>query len=105
MAILRNAKSSFCANTGAVGVLVVNGQPTAQGDLTEVGSSIQASVSSGDVVAAIIHTVPKFNEISCIRLGELSVALLECDPAYQAIGGKLGGRLAIPRSTPERTRL
>ena len=82
IAVLRNVDLNFCPNTSAVGMLVINGQPTAQGDLTAIGSSLQSSVSSGDVVVAIIHTVPKFNDISCVRLGELSVVLLECDPAY-----------------------
>lgn len=82
IAVLRNVDSSLCPNTGAVGMLVVNGQPTAQGDLTSVGSSIQSEVSKGDVLVAIVHTVPLFNDISCIRLGELSVVLLECDPGY-----------------------
>ena len=82
IAVLRTVDSTLCPNTGAVGMLVVNGQPTAQGDLTAVGSSIQSSVSQGDVVAAIVHTVPKFNDLSCVRLGELSVVLFECDPVY-----------------------
>jgi hypothetical protein len=80
-AVLRNVESSLCPNTGAVGVLVVNGQPTAQADLTEVGSAIRSEVNPGDVVAAIIHTVPKLNEIVCVRLGELSVVLELCEPA------------------------
>jgi len=79
--VLRNVDSNLCGNTGAVGMLVVNGKPVAQGNITEVGSSIQtpATVGSGDVVVAIVHTVPIFNEIVCIRLGELSVVLDECD--------------------------
>jgi hypothetical protein len=79
VAVLRNVESSLCPNTGAVGVLVVNGQPTAQADISEAGSSIQSEVSPGDVVAAIVHTVPRFNEIACVRLGELSVVLEICD--------------------------
>ena len=79
--VLRNVDSSLCPNTGAVGMLVVNGNPVAQGDITKVGSSIQTpgTVKSGDVVVAIIHTVPNFKKIVCIRLGELSVVLDECD--------------------------
>jgi hypothetical protein len=82
IAVLRNVESSLCPNTSAVAMLVVNGQPTAQGDLTAVGSSIQSNVATGDVIAAIIHTVPKFNDISCVRLGELSVVLSECELTY-----------------------
>jgi hypothetical protein len=79
--VLRNVNSSLCGNTGAVGVLVVNGKPVAQGDITKVGNSIQTPVivGSGDVVAAIVHTIPTFNTIVCIRLGELSFVLNECD--------------------------
>jgi hypothetical protein len=78
--VLRNVESSLCPNTGAVAMLIVNGNPVAQGDITKVGSSIQTdTVSAGDVVIAIVHTVPLFNEIACIRLGELSVVLEECD--------------------------
>ena len=79
--VLRNVNSSLCPNTGAVGMLVVNGNPVAQGDITKKGSSIQTpgTVKSGDVVVAIVHTVPNFKQIVCIRLGELSVVLDECD--------------------------
>jgi hypothetical protein len=79
VAVLRNAETSLCPNTGAVAMLVVNGQPVAQGDITAPGSAISANVTDGDVVAAIVHTVPLFNDISCVRLGELSVVLEECD--------------------------
>ena len=79
--VLKNVASSLCPNTGAVGMLVVNGTPVAHGNITKAGSSIQtpATVGSGDVVVAIVHTLPIFNEIVCIRLGELSVVLDECD--------------------------
>lgn len=79
--VLRNFDSSLCGDTGAVAMLVVNGQPVAQGNITKVGSSIQTpdTVKSGDVVIAIVHTFPLFNEIVCVQLGELSVVLDECD--------------------------
>ena len=79
--VLRNVDSSLCGNTGAVAMLVVNGKPVAQGNITKVGSSIQTpgTVGPSDIVVAIVHTVPTFNEIVCIRLGELSVVLDECD--------------------------
>jgi hypothetical protein len=82
VAVLRNLETSLCPNTGAVGVLVVNGQPVAQADLTDAGSSIQAAVNQGDVVAAVIQAIPKFNDIVCVRLGELTAVLEECDPTY-----------------------
>lgn len=77
--VLRTTESSLCGNTGAVALLVVNGKPVAYGNITAQGSSIQATANPGEWVAAIVHTVPLFNEIFCIRLGELSVQLDECD--------------------------
>ena len=79
--VLRNVNSNLCGNTGGVAMLVVNGKPVAQGDITKKGSSIQtpATVGSGDVVTAVIQTFPLFNDIKCIKLGELSVVLDECD--------------------------
>ena len=77
--VLRNVNTSLCPNTGAVGLLVVNGLPVASGELSAAGSAIQAEAASGAHVAAIVHTVPLFNRVVCIRLGELSVTLEECD--------------------------
>ncbi len=79
--VLRNVASTLCGDTGAVAMLVVNGKPVAQGNITKVGSSIQtpAAVGKGGVVVAIVHTLPLFNEIICSRIGELSVVLNECD--------------------------
>jgi hypothetical protein len=77
--VLRNVESSLCPDTGAVAMLVVNGQLVAQGNIT--GSSIQTpdTVKSGDIVVAIVHTFPLFNGVMCVRLGELNVVLEECD--------------------------
>jgi len=79
--VLRNVNSNLCGDTGAVAMLVVNGKPVAQGNITKKGSSIQtpATVGSGDVVVAIVHELPTFIEIACARHGELSVELSECD--------------------------
>jgi hypothetical protein len=77
--VLRTTDTSLCGNTGAVAVLVVDGNPTAQGNITAQGSSIQTTANPGEWVAAIVHTVPLFNEIVCVRLGELSVQLDQCD--------------------------
>ncbi len=77
--VLKTSSTNLCANTGAVGILIVNGIPQAFGDLTVAGSTIQAEAQPGDNVVAIIHTVPLFNKINCIRLGELNVVLSECD--------------------------
>jgi hypothetical protein len=79
--VLKNVKSDLCPNTGAVAMLAVNGVTVAHGNITKVGSSIQTpgTVKHGDVVVAIVHTIPFFNQISCVRLGELNVELRECD--------------------------
>jgi hypothetical protein len=77
--VLRNVNTSLCPNTGAVGLLVVNGLPVASGELSAAGSAIHTEATAGAHVAAIVHTVPLFNGVVCIRLGELSVTLEECD--------------------------
>jgi hypothetical protein len=77
--VLRTTKSDLCGNTGAIGVLVVNGKPAAMGNITAPGSSIQATADPGDWVDAIVHTVPLRNDIVCVRLGNLYVQLDECD--------------------------
>lgn len=77
--VLRTVDSSLCPNTGAVAILSVNGDVQASGTITAVGSSIQAEAGPGDWVVGIVHTVPLFNDIHCIRLGELSYRLDECD--------------------------
>ena len=43
------------------------------------GSSIQVEVSAGGIGAALIQAVPNFNRVSCVRLGEASINLEECD--------------------------
>ena len=77
--VLRSVQSSLCPNTGAVGVLLVNGMPEATGKLTAVGSSIQAGVRPGDAVVSVVHTYPLFNNIMCVRLGNLYFTIDECD--------------------------
>ena len=77
--VLRRTESSLCPNTGAAAILVVNGTVEAAGVITGSGSSIQAEAGPGDWVIGIVHTFPLFNEISCIRLGELGYRLDECD--------------------------
>ena len=77
--VLRTTETSLCPNTGAVALLVVDGVPMAYGDITAEGSSIQTTADPGQWVAAIVHTVPLFNDIACVRLGELYVQLDQCD--------------------------
>jgi citrate lyase alpha subunit len=77
--VLRTTDTSLCPDTGAVAVLVVNGNPVVNGNITALGSSIQTTADPGDWVDAIVHTVQLHNGIVCVRLGELSVQLDECD--------------------------
>jgi hypothetical protein len=77
--VLRTVETSLCPNTGAAAMLVVNGAVEASGVITQQGSSIQAEAAPGASVVAIVHTLPLFNDIVCIRLGELSFRLDECD--------------------------
>ncbi len=78
LAVVRTLETSLCGNTGAVAVLVVNGVSAAHGNITAKGSSIQAEAKPGDWVVAIVHTVPLFNNIMCVRLGELYFGLDQC---------------------------
>ncbi len=77
--VVRTTDNSLCQNTGAIAVVVINGQPAAYGNVTETGSSISAEAREGDHVNLIVHTIPLFNDIMCIRLGELEFILDECD--------------------------
>jgi len=79
MVVLRNVDSSLCPNTWALASLFVNGVPVASGNVSEKGSSIQAEVSPGGSISAIVHAVPNFNRVVCVRLGEASFTLEECD--------------------------
>jgi hypothetical protein len=77
--VLRNVKSSLCGNTGAIAVLVVNGAPKVHGAITDANTSIQVKANPGDHVLTIVHAIPLFNNIACVRLGELEFELDECD--------------------------
>lgn len=79
MMVLRNTESSLCPNTGAVAMLIVNGKPASTGDITQKNASIQANVNPGDHVYALVATVDLFNGIVCVRLGNLSYTLEQCD--------------------------
>ncbi len=85
--VLRTVETSLCPNTGAAALLVVNGSVAASGVITQNGSSIQAEAPAGAWVIGLVHTFPLFNDIHCIRLGELSFRLDECDlVAAEAMG-------------------
>jgi hypothetical protein len=77
--VVRNTQTSLCPNTGAVALLIVDGLPAASGDITALHSSIQAEAAPGARIAAIVHTIPRFNRVVCVRLGELEYNLDECD--------------------------
>ncbi|MBI3704477.1 MAG: hypothetical protein HY244_11700 [Rhizobiales bacterium] len=77
--VVRNVGSNLCPNTGAVAMLVVNGMPVSHGNITTAKHSIQASAKPGDQVIALVHAIPLFNEIACVRLGELDFTLEQCD--------------------------
>jgi len=85
--VLRTVESSLCPNTGAAAMLLVNGELQAAGTITDVGDSIQAEAAPGDRVVGIVHTIPLFNDIVCVRLGELSYRLDECDLVTTAEAG------------------
>lgn len=78
LVVVRPGDTSLCPNTGAAGMLLVNGQVVDQGILSN-HELLQASAKNGDQVVAIVHTFPLFNAISCVRLGELSFTLEVCD--------------------------
>ena len=77
--LVKNVETSLCGNTGAIAILIVNGSPAAHGVITSGGSSIQAEAKPGDQVCVIVHTMPLFNDIACIHLGELNFELQQCD--------------------------
>jgi hypothetical protein len=77
--VIRNTKTSLCGNTGAIAILVVNGVTKAHGVITTAKSSIQVNAKPGDVVIGIVHAIPLFNEIVCVRLGELNFTLEQCE--------------------------
>jgi len=79
MMVLRRGESGLCPNTGAVAVLVINGEVVASGSLTQKDSLISYEGMPGDKIIAIVHSVPLFNEIMCVRLGDLNFTLSECD--------------------------
>jgi hypothetical protein len=78
--VVRSTRSSLLGNTGAVAQLIVNGEPRAQGDLTEVGSSIRVEARPGDRVVATVNTIPLDNGIVGARLGMLHFVLEVRDP-------------------------
>jgi hypothetical protein len=98
--ILRVTESSLCPNTGAVGLLVVNGLPQTSGTLSK-SQCLQVEASPGDRISALVHTVPLFNGVLCIRLGELSFDLQECEheTAVTNLGGQIGGAGKMPIAT------
>ncbi len=88
--VLTVVESSLCANQSVVAAILVNGVAIMTKRLSAKGETLQTTVSSGTEVAAILHMVPLFNGIQCVRLGELSVELRECDLAFLTSDGHSG---------------
>jgi hypothetical protein len=95
--VLKTVETSLCPNTGAAAALLVNGSLAAAGIITNPGSSIQAEAPPDAWVVGIVHAFPLFNEIACIRLGELTFVLEECDfVAAETAGGEETGGCVLP---------
>ncbi len=76
---LVTTETSLCPNTGATGQIIVNDEPRVHGEISAARSTLQTEAQPNDRVAAIITSYPRFNGVQCIRLGELTVELQECD--------------------------
>lgn len=77
--VVRQTGSSLCPNTGAVATLLVNGVPVATESISAAGSMLQTDANPGDKITVVVHTVPLFNGVLCVRLGDLSFRLDECE--------------------------
>lgn len=77
--IVKTVKTDLCANTGAFAFLFINGQEVSNGSITELNSSIQAEAKPGDKIAVFATLYPQFNDIACVRLGNLNLNLIEID--------------------------
>lgn len=78
MMVVRKQASSLCPNTGVIATLSINGKPVACANLTD-DEPLSAEAQPGDAVTVIVHTIPLFNDIMCVRLGDFSFQLDECD--------------------------
>lgn len=79
MMIARTVKTSLCPNTGAFAFLFKNGEEVAHGSITKKGASIQTEAAPGDKIVVYVIMYPLFNEIICVRLGELNFVLIQQD--------------------------
>ncbi|MCU0287377.1 MAG: hypothetical protein MUF15_13410 [Acidobacteria bacterium] len=75
--ILRTTGTGLCKDSGVYAFLFRNGKVVANGHITSQGDSIQAKASPGDKIVAYCFIYPLFNDILCIRLGELRVDLIK----------------------------
>jgi hypothetical protein len=106
MMIARTVKTSLCPNTGAYAFLFKNGKEVAHGSITKKGASIQTEAAPGDKIVVYVMMYPLFNEIICIRLGELNFVLIQQDlvlrkekkqtNTWLAAGGKVIKELPFP---------
>ncbi len=79
MMIVENVKTDLCPNTGAHAWIFVNGREAATGPITNLGSKINAPAKPGSKIIVHVVTYPLFNEIACVRLGELHYNLIQMD--------------------------
>ncbi len=77
--IVRNVETSLCGNTGAFAFLFKNGQEVSNGSITELGSTMLLEAAPEDQVAVFVTLYPLFNDIQCIRLGDLNFNVIEMD--------------------------
>jgi hypothetical protein len=77
MITARTVKTSLCPNTGAYAFLFKNGVEVAAGSITKEGAAIRTEAAPGDKIVVYVMRYPLFNEIKCIRLGELNFVLIQ----------------------------
>jgi hypothetical protein len=75
--VLRTSGTGLCKNTGVFAFLFKNGKEVANGDITSLGDSIETKASPGDNIVAYCVTYPLFNDIVCVRGGELKFDLIK----------------------------
>lgn len=79
MLVLRRKESSLCPNTGVIAIVVIDGEVVASGSINSEGSTLTHELQQNETAVVVVRTVPVFNDIVCIQLGELSFDLEECD--------------------------
>ena len=75
--VARASGSNLCPNHTAVAVLLVNGKLADAGVISDA-KSIQANAKPDDQIAVALQSIPLFNGVECIVLGELKYRLEQC---------------------------